>query len=965
MDTSPVSAVPVSRTQTLAEGEAAVGARWERTVGSRLGRYVIEERLGAGAMGVVYGAYDPELGRKVAIKLAHPSQAEKRRGAERFVREARAMAALDHPHVVALYDFGIRDGEAFLVMQRVQAQTLTEWLASAPPRQERLRLMLEAGRGLAAAHAAGLVHRDFKPDNVLVTRSLHAKVTDFGLARAYGDREDSDGSSTPILRSGGMSQTVTARGVVIGSPAYMSVEQHRAELLTPRSDQYSYCVALCEVLTGERPFEARSVTGLLQRKEEGPRRGVGRTLPVHIAKALRRGLSPRPQDRFANMSALLHALQHGPTRGRWWASAAAAVVALPVVLGSGEPAESGPERCSSAEALRREIWGPRRQAGVGAVFDRSSSPHALASRGRVMEILDAQIETWTDTYLSACVLAGAERDAAMVCLSRHRDAFTARVDELIALENTSIDGAVEAVNDLEDPRVCLQPVAARLDAAKLEPRTRSFLTEIRRRKAAAKEAMRVGDMFAARAELVQAVEAVDRLEPTELRVQPLRRIGDLLDTAGAPELAHVELLRALEYAREARDDKGAAGAAIYLAWVDGVSLQRTEQGRHWATEAEILMTRFEPEPEMALARLMNLAAIYKVEGDLDGAMELLLEGRRVVDAGQPSSTAAERNALLLKRAALDHNIGTMMYWRGEHAAALEAFESCVEATRASLGDDHPDVVESLEGVVYAAEALGRLELARDNALDMVRIVRSNRGAAHPSMGRAVNAVVAVDYALGDLEAVQARLEGAIAELEQERPEDMQRFSYMVELAAAAREQGDPERAWAVASESYEAFEEFGNPEFAGARAGALREMAMSASELGRHETALELLERTEVAADGTSFGLTNELVMQLTRTHLLHRAERHEEAVRAGRRGMALARDAPESVDAQLMLMRMAESLADRAQPGDREEAEALLAELQGWIDAATGDRSFVRGELAELREELAGEDESSSNSPW
>ncbi|HEY7375739.1 MAG TPA: serine/threonine-protein kinase, partial [Polyangia bacterium] len=239
--------------------------------GARIGRYLIIERVGAGAMGVVYGAYDPELDRKIAVKLLKGGDAGPEDAARaRLLREAKAMARLAHPNVIAVYDVGIFDGQIFLAMEFLSAGTLRSWLADRPRGwREVLDVFVAAGRGLAAAHAAGLVHRDFKPDNVLLDKEGRPRVVDFGLARdAAGAPADDHGGETHAraaaeTTSGTHLGTLTRKGAIMGTPAYMAPEQITGEATDARTDQFSFCVTLWEALHGERPFFGESLMGLL------------------------------------------------------------------------------------------------------------------------------------------------------------------------------------------------------------------------------------------------------------------------------------------------------------------------------------------------------------------------------------------------------------------------------------------------------------------------------------------------------------------------------------------------------------------------------------------------------------------------------------------------------------------------------------------------------------------------------
>jgi len=291
-------------------------------------RYVLLRQIGAGGMGTVYAGYDRELDRTVAIKLLDALAAEKLESRTRMQREAQAMARVSSPHVVTVHDVGAHDGQIYIAMELLGGGTLRTWLRDKPRSwREIARVFEAAGRGLAAAHERGLIHRDFKPDNVLIDGDK-IRVGDFGVAAALGSAPR---PPRPELGSGpsSLDQEITAAGVVVGTPAYMSPEQLAGETVDARSDQFSYCVALYEALAGRRPFVAESPSQLAHEMRTNPPRGVGRA-PSWLRALVLRGLALDPTERFPSMDALLRALGRGRTRmrRRLFVGAIVALVAL-------------------------------------------------------------------------------------------------------------------------------------------------------------------------------------------------------------------------------------------------------------------------------------------------------------------------------------------------------------------------------------------------------------------------------------------------------------------------------------------------------------------------------------------------------------------------------------------------------------------------------------------------------------
>src|SRR5579859_4290786 len=273
---------------------------------AHVGRYVVVDVLGAGAMGRVYLAYDPELDRKVALKLLHARVADPRLEA-RLRREAKAMARASHAEVITVYDAGRHGSQLFIAMELVEGGTLRQWVtASHRAWREVLAVYLRAGRGLAQAHAAGLVHRDFKPDNVLIGRDGRVRVTDFGLARAVHASED-EAPPAPAAGTEAVEASLTRTGALLGTPAYMAPEQLRGKPADARSDAYAFCVSLYEGLYGHRPFEGATLGEQLAAKEKERVRAApaGARVPPRLRRVLLAGLRARPADRPASMAELL------------------------------------------------------------------------------------------------------------------------------------------------------------------------------------------------------------------------------------------------------------------------------------------------------------------------------------------------------------------------------------------------------------------------------------------------------------------------------------------------------------------------------------------------------------------------------------------------------------------------------------------------------------------------------------
>jgi serine/threonine protein kinase len=312
----------------LGSGARACKASGPLAPGDVVGRYRICKELGAGAMGVVYLADDQDLDRRAAVKVLRGQAANT---SARLLREAQALARIAHPNVIVVYEVGTFEQQVFMAMEFVEGSSLAAWLeATRRTSEEILEAFVQAGRGLAVAHAAGLVHRDFKPDNVLVGRDGRIRVLDFGLAlndavvspaEPAASSEDVD-ARRALLR-------LTRTDVFVGTPVYMAPEQFDGELADARTDQFGFCVALYEALFGERPFAADTLDELVRAVKSGVVRAPRSSrVSRRVEQAIVRGLRVRPADRFPSMDALLAELSPKPRKVGLVQALAAGVVAL-------------------------------------------------------------------------------------------------------------------------------------------------------------------------------------------------------------------------------------------------------------------------------------------------------------------------------------------------------------------------------------------------------------------------------------------------------------------------------------------------------------------------------------------------------------------------------------------------------------------------------------------------------------
>nr|HEX4317637.1 protein kinase [Kofleriaceae bacterium] len=350
--------------------------------GTRLGKYRLARTLGAGGMGVVWAAHDPDLEREVALKLLRARGNDSR---ARLMREARAMAKLKHANVLTVYEVGSVGGRDYIAMELVDGGSLDAWFGTRPPRAEVVRTLIAAGRGLAAAHAAGLVHRDFKPQNVLRSSDGRVLVTDFGLARGVDDTTpisvpppdleiSSDNASAVALEATlaaptGPSAKLTRTGALVGTPAYMAPEQFDGGPPNARTDQYAWCITAWQAMTGKRPFAGATIEALARATATGVR-DVAANLPRRVRAVLERGLAPEPADRWPDVEVMLREFERAASPRRRARIAAAVAVGAVALVGIGAVAfprsneEPPPSTCddpaaafpATAPAAARDVW---------------------------------------------------------------------------------------------------------------------------------------------------------------------------------------------------------------------------------------------------------------------------------------------------------------------------------------------------------------------------------------------------------------------------------------------------------------------------------------------------------------------------------------------------------------------------------------------------------------------------------
>jgi serine/threonine protein kinase/tetratricopeptide (TPR) repeat protein len=747
----------VNETETIGNSEGGIriaGANADLVPGQLLGRYVLAERLGAGGMGAVHAAHDPGLGRRVAIKVVHaaasrPGSVDRIRA--QLLREGQALARLSHPNVVPVYDVGPFGDGVFVAMELVDGETLDDWAKRrARHWTEVVSMFIHAARGLYAAHEVGLVHRDFKPSNVMIGRDGRIRVMDFGLAEAAGD-----GAATSPGR-GVVSVDPSATderhyrpegGVVMGTPAFMSPEQHCGREVDDRSDQFSFCVALFRCLFGCAPFQPEEgeslVDAIVAQRIADP--AAKRDSPRRLRQAIRRGLQLRPEDRWPNLAVLIEELQRcmQPRRGR---RVLLGLTGLSMLAGgvavAGGTAED--DVCSDPGGPLAQVYDLDRRARLASAFESSPSPVAPEAWTRVSEQLDEYATQWSDAMQRTCqakadgTLPPQQLDSRMTCL---RDglgelrAFVTVHDGSGPVGTEQLGQSVKAVMKLPRPSDC---EASDLSSDPWRPpsvppadviRVRAIRNDIRLSRALAFS----GRYEESRDVATRALRDARELGNGPVTAEAWYRLGNADLEAGEYEDSAEELQRAYWLAREHDHALITSMAASDLIYVLGYHLARPEETDIWIRHAEAAIQRWGEGGVEEAMFLSNYGSV--LEGiDVAAARKKYERSLQIyIDETGPVSTDI---------AMLHSNLAAVLDEQGEFDLARHHYGEALRMWETLLGPHHPDFAMGLLGLgvvqarqgesAEAMETLNRAEKVFTDALGpdhvhvaMVLISRSN------------------------------------------------------------------------------------------------------------------------------------------------------------------------------------------------------------------------------------------------
>ncbi len=692
-------------------------------IGTRLGRYLTLDLIGSGGSGLVYSAYDPTLDRKVAIKLlrdrAQPRLLELR---YRLLREAQAIAKISHPNIVAVYDAGVYEDRLYIAMELVEGETLRDWLAPGRDWREIVEVFHRAGQALAAAHEVEIIHRDFKPSNVLVGAGKRVRVLDFGLAASperdperlqEGDHAPADGAEGSAMLAEKAPDRLTISGAVMGTPAYMAPEQHLACATDERTDQYNFCVTLFRGLYGRSPFfqngERVTIDQLYMRKAAGliADPPSDSRVPARIHKIVVRGLAADPDERWPSMDELLAALngQTRRARRRLVAAGSAACVCVlgllaAVLLYRGDQPVSV---CAEGPAQLAEVWSETTRVQARAAFRALNTPFARAAWQRLVPLVDDYADAWATTYTRACQETYVHESHSVETFNERALCLYERLDRLRTLRSLLLDAdrtialnIIAAAQALPRPESCTDRDMPESVALPTDPSLREQVASLRRRLAHTTVLRDAGQGEMALRLAKEITEEALQLDYLPLHAEANRQTGEILIDVGEPSSARHHLQEAVWAAEASGHDDVAAEALCWLAQ----AVPYTELS--------------------AIVRRAEAAILRGKRPDLRAALETARGSQELAQKRFAAAKVHFERALELWNERRDktldwtavryrNNVGVASARTGDYQASLQHYRAAMEAAESLLGVGHPRTGMTVKNVGVALVANGHYE----------------------------------------------------------------------------------------------------------------------------------------------------------------------------------------------------------------------------------------------------------------
>lgn len=794
--------------------------------GEQIGHFTIVDRLGAGGMGIVYAAYDVELNRKVAIKLLRiaPEQ-DQSIGRARLMREAQAMAQVDHTNVVTVFEVGKHRGDVYIAMEFIDGETFGDWRTRTGARwPEVVDILSQAARGLAAAHAEGLVHRDFKPDNVMVGRDGRVRVMDFGLVHSDGEpgptspSETDSGSEIDLpladtafgeiapdfdVQAATSSVGLTKAGSMVGTPAYMAPEQFKREPTDARTDQFSFCVTLWEALFDERPFAGNSILTLGMHVTEGlrkpPPKGV--SVPTWLLRLCERGLSTDGSARFESMRALLDAIESGRRRSkhRWLALGAATLLsgATAMWVANGVAERRHVQACEAAGRAIDEVWNNEAATRLRHAFEPLGEEASARTLASATSLLDDMAGAWSGARTEACMRGDRSedmRERATWCLDDHKQTLGATLEAVAGTDDRAVLlQFVPALSQLGGAGDCLEEDALRVRA--LPPLSERSIVVALRSELATLDALLLTAQFDSAVEVAEAMDArPDAASWVPFHAELSLRLGRALSGRGDLDAAESRLVDGYLEAVDSQSVDIASASALELANLLGVQRQEPTRGMLWMRLAEVHERARGQTPLRRAGQLHRRSSLLKQLKRFDEAEAGYLEALELLEADLGPGH------LLVARTR--NNLGNLYQELSRFDEAMTQFEAAISIRREILGDAHPDVAQTLVGMantlghmgehdealalhlralktyqaalgddhVLVALALGnlavahldlrQLEPALEHATHSAKIYEARFGALHAKTANALNSIGTIHHWEGRLPEAKAHYERA-------------------------------------------------------------------------------------------------------------------------------------------------------------------------------------------------------------
>lgn len=696
--------------------------------GTRVGRLVLLEQIGEGGMGRVYSAYDTALDRRVCLKfLKRDAQSDPVLAAELDAglrAEGRALARLSHPNILPLHDLGSFEDRVYLVTEFVPGWHLRSWRESEKPSSQRiLEVYLEAGQGLAAAHSAGVIHRDFKPDNVMLGEDGRVRVMDFGLATTHG----------------------TVSGDGWGTPRYMAPELASGGAASAASDQFAFAVALVEALSGdssERDWQASCASLPLGQIQQ---------------EALRRALDPDPAERHPDLPALLAALAPPPPRTplRWVAGVSTLAAAIALALWWGQ---RPPDPCADGAALMGASWSPVQADQLRAHFAGSDSPVAASATELAIATLDAQAAEWIAGRRTACLASRVDGtqseamlDRRMLCFDRRRRETDAVVAALLGADREGIAQTEKILRTLEPVASCSNLEAlANLRSSPPNAAQQAEYERIDAEIARLKVQLELGQYEALLAGSEALLRQAKALGHEGLLAHATYIHGLALEPADRLDEAAAALEASFQQAVVLDDQPLLADALGRLLYLASSRQFDTQQLQRWIGWKQVLAPLYGADPLRLSMLDQEHGMALEPGGDFDAAEALLRQARdRLSTLQGPHSPASLRAR---------GNHASVLLMMGRHVEAIPLLLALIEDYRAVFGANHPGLSTLLGNLSAAQAAVGESDAALSSLQHALDIAITNHGERHSETGRLrINYAVALNEANRFAEAeVQAR-----------------------------------------------------------------------------------------------------------------------------------------------------------------------------------------------------------------